>query len=96
MAVKTPTYWQEEKYQPLVEVETLYGNKVMIPQMYEEDWEFYRATKEIMIDYLKELVPDGYLAETSNPRKQWAVDLKKVFYELYGIQNPAELILKEE
>ena len=96
MAVKTPDYWQEERYQPLVEVETLYGNKVHIPQRFKENWELWLRQKEILIDLLRDGVQHGYLEETSNPRKKWAVDLRKVFYELYGISNPAELILKEE
>ena len=39
MAVKTPKEWQEERFQPLVEATTFYGNKVMIPQGYQCAWE---------------------------------------------------------
>ena len=83
MAVQTPSYWQEEKYQPLVEVTTVYGNKVLIPQLYVENWELYQATKELMIEDWQRGRALGYLAPTDNPRKKWAVDLKRTFLEVY-------------
>lgn len=39
MAIKTPSYWKEEKYQPMVEAETAYGNRVEIPQNLQDIWE---------------------------------------------------------
>ena len=36
--VQTPIYWYEEKFQPLVETETLYGNKVQIPEIFQNSW----------------------------------------------------------
>ena len=39
MMVQTPIYWYEEKFQPLVETETLYGHKVRIPEIFQNSWE---------------------------------------------------------
>ena len=83
MAVKTPSYWLEEKYQPLVEAETAYGNKVLIPQLYAENWELYQATKELMLEFWQRGQAAGYLAPTDNPRQKWAVDLMRTFLEVY-------------
>ena len=38
--VKTPMYWQEEKYQPLIEVKTVYKNNVKIPSVMKDNWDF--------------------------------------------------------
>ncbi len=83
MEVRTPSYWKEEKYQPLVEVETAYGHRVLIPKLYEENWEIYIATKETMLMYWQRGRQAGYLEPTFNLRKKWAVDLKRVFLEVY-------------
>ena len=49
MAVKTPKEWQEERFQPLVEATTFYGNKVMIPEKCLFAWEIAEAeTKEML------------------------------------------------
>ena len=45
MAVKTPSYWNEEKYQPLVETTTLYGNKVKVPKRFLDTWEYLEKSK---------------------------------------------------
>ena len=58
--IQTPEYWNEAYYQPLVEAETLYGNKVMIPKRFTALWErmhkMYPDQKiamDITIKYLK-------------------------------------------
>ena len=38
MAIKTPSYWKEEKYQPMAKAETAYGNIVEIPQNLQDVW----------------------------------------------------------
>ena len=47
-AVKTPKHWEGERYQTLVEVETIYGNKVSIPKRYMSCWHTARQTYEEM------------------------------------------------
>lgn len=81
MAVKTPTYWQEEKYQPLIEVETAYGNKVKIPKSLIQCWELEMSLKEALKQEPQE-AKDGYLSAIKKPHdSRW--DLTKVFWELY-------------
>lgn len=38
--VRTPEYWKQKEYQPLVNCRTLFGNPVRMPQRYKESWEF--------------------------------------------------------
>ena len=38
--VNTPSYWEEEKYQPLTEVETIFGNPIEIPKPLKDSWDF--------------------------------------------------------
>ena len=77
MAVKTPTYWQEEKYQPLIEVETAYGNKVKIPESLIQCWELEKTIKKDL-DKKPQEVKAGYLLEIKKPHdSRW--DLTKVF-----------------
>lgn len=37
--IQTPQIWEEERFQPLVKMKTVYGNPVMAPKMWEEIWE---------------------------------------------------------
>ena len=86
--IQTPSYWQEEKYQPLVKAKTLYGNQVMIPIGYQETWEL----EEFRVKSVDELKPDGqtgleyeeellkYIINTENSPK---ADLAKVMLEIY-------------
>ena len=83
MAVQTPTYWQEEEYQPLVEAKTAYGHTVQIPKLFEENWKIYTHQRETMLMYWQQGRHRGYLIETSNPRHKWAVDLQRTFLEVY-------------
>ena len=81
MAVKTPTYWQEEKYQPLVEVKTAYGNKVKIPESLVQCWELEITLKEALEQEPQE-AKDGYLLVVKkNHDSRW--HLTKVFWEVY-------------
>ncbi len=83
MAVQTPTYWKEEKYQPLIVVKTAYGHTVQIPKLYAENWAGYLKVRETMIYIWEQGKQHGYLSPTSDPRAKWAVDLKRVFLEIY-------------
>lgn len=81
MAVQTPSYWKEEKYQPLVEVETAYGNKVKIPERCLIDWEAFQDHPEIAIKAFKQALKDGLYE--GDKRRKFGVDLRKVFIESY-------------
>ena len=58
MAVQTPSYWKEEKYQPLVEVETAYGNKVKIPERYLPLWKGHQMSKQVAIQHFEQAIAD--------------------------------------
>ena len=81
MAVKTPSYWKEEIFQPLVVVTTMFGNKVKIPNAYQKSWEFLmdllETTKESKQEFL-----DG-LVHTAKNKSQEDGDLIRVFLEDY-------------
>ena len=38
--IATPSYWNEEKYKPLIEVKTIFGNTVKIPECFKDSWDF--------------------------------------------------------
>ena len=81
MAVKTPSYWEKEYYQPLVEGTTLYGNKVQVPERFWDTWECFEKGKRRMKETLERLTADGLRQiPTSN---RLIRDLRMVFYELY-------------
>ena len=89
--VKTPLYWKKEEFQPLVEVETLYGNKVKIPSRSKESWDFLTNMSKTIISEqgrraglktIKELMA----TETQMTSKK-REDFCKVFAEIYQEQN---------
>lgn len=81
MAVKTPSYWKEEKYQPLIEVSTLYGNKVKVPERFLDTWEYLEKAKHRRKQMIEQLTADGFRQmPSSNKLKK---DLQLVFYEIY-------------
>ena len=60
--VSYPERWANEYYHPLVEAETIYGNKVMIPNRYTNAWHTARTVYEAMkkqgldhLDFLKNI-----------------------------------------
>lgn len=81
MEVKTPSYWQKEEYQPLVETETAYGNKVKIPERCLIDWNAFQYNKEIAIKAFKQAIADGLYE--GDRRRKFGLDLRKVFIESY-------------
>ena len=85
--VKTPEYWNEERFQPLVETETMYGTKVMVPENLMPAWRFHqRNGKSMLKDFsIQELAPDTWNREPSQ-RDIITRDLRKVFYEV-GKEN---------
>ena len=82
MAVQTPSYWTEERYQPLIEVETAYGNKVKIPERYLPLWEMAQMGKETTIQHYEQAIAAGSYDKPTK-RAKFAIDLRKVFVEKY-------------
>ena len=82
MAVQTPSYWAEERYQPLIEVETAYGNKVKIPERYLPLWKMAQAGKKTTIQHYEQAIADGSYDKPTK-RAKFAIDLRKVFVEKY-------------
>ncbi len=89
--VKTPKYWQEEKYQPLVEVKTIYGNTVKIPERSKDSWDFLMKHCEEKI--LRQGRQDGLktikasLDSATIMRSRECEDFYKVFAENYQEQS---------
>ena len=83
-AVKTPKYWESELFQPLIEVETAYGNKVEIPKMYFNGWQTAKMEKaeaeRLGLDIL-----DGL--ERDKEVDSLYYDLERVFLEIYEEDN---------
>ena len=79
MAIKTPSYWQEEKYQPLVEAETAYGNKVEIPQNLQDVWEMVASLKGRFPKDVEHAKAEGFFKRTIHNRVKQDVWL--VYYE---------------
>ena len=78
---KTPSYWNKEQYQPLVEGTTLYGNKVKVPKRFWDTWAVFEKCRHLMQRDLERLEADGLRRiPTSNKLKK---DLQLVFYEIY-------------
>ena len=85
--IKTPEYWKEERYQPLVEVETIYGNTIKIPKCHSHSWEMHlRTAKEIISKQGKatglKTIREMY---GTDDRKihTWRDDICEVFLENY-------------
>ena len=78
--VKTPKYWNDEVFQPLIEVKTVNGNSVKIPKKFTNGWQMAQMVKEAMVeDGLDPLDGLEIHAET-NPLYY---DLERVYYEIY-------------
>ncbi|MBR5782918.1 MAG: hypothetical protein IKY33_01685 [Clostridia bacterium] len=82
MAVKTPEYWKEEQYQPLVEETTAYGNKVQIPQSLQLAWKYHKSVIENMVKQYGQEKAVG-LMEKRKLRGKSARDLRSVLLEKY-------------
>ena len=79
--IQTPSYWEEDWYQPLVEVTTIYGNPVKIPERWRSTWEFY----EEMIAQGR-CTREGYAAglkQGIEMRGYNAADFGRVLLEIY-------------
>ena len=79
MAVKTPSYWKNPEYQPIVEATTYYGNKVQIPESLQSFWEFCERMKGKVPRDLEWAKAAGFFTRrTRDKNKQ---DTMRVYYE---------------
>ena len=85
--LKTPDYWKDEEYQPLIEVKTINGNSVRIPERLKDSWDFLMTCFEPVIleqgkvaglNTIKDLM-EAESQMTSKKRE----DFYKVFVENY-------------
>ena len=79
-SVKTPSYWSEEVFQPLVMVETRNGNIVKIPRPFTGGWEIAKVTADYMEEKGEDLLEGLSLHPEDN---QLFCDLYKVYLEVY-------------
>ena len=77
--VKTPEYWKEERYQPLIEAVTAYGNKVLIPKMCTDAWH----SLNLLNEYLKETGQDYRDGLEIDRMSRLYYDTLQVFFEIY-------------
>ena len=84
MAVKTPKYWEKERYGKHVEVETAYGNKVKIPARFLNGWETAKQLKEYCDRHGQDPLAGLEILEETQPL---SYDLERVFYEIYQEDN---------
>ena len=82
--IKTPKHWEGERYQPLVEAETVHGNKVMIPKRFMPYWKtanyVYELTKAQGGDHLDSL-------KQMKDMDPCFVTIVKVYFEVYERKN---------
>ena len=89
MAVQTPSYWAEERYQPLIEVETAYGNKVKIPESFQTCWEEIKTMAQKAQNLSQQAKVDSleYIKDTLESmiqkRGKIAADFGRVMLEIY-------------
>ena len=81
MQVKTPEYWQEAEFQPLVEVQTAYGNKVKIPQSLLNMWNKWEQRKGKFPLNVERAKAAGLFQKTIHNRVNQ--DILRVYYEQY-------------
>ena len=84
MAIKTPSYWKEEKYQPLVEAETAYGNIVEIPQNLQDIWKRTASLKGKYPKDVEQAKAVGFFERKTRNRENW--DILLVYYEEFQEQ----------
>ena len=89
--VKTPEYWKEARYQPLVEVTTLSGSKIKIPERLKDSWDFLMNNYKGLIS--RQGIANGLktiresLDTATIKRSKECEDFYKVFAENYQEPN---------
>ena len=81
--IKTPEYWKEERFQPLVEMETMYGTKVMVPENLMPAWQDYLMHHKDLLRLMpiEERIARGWVTPKSE-RSKIGTDLRRVFFEI--------------
>ena len=62
---------------------TAYGNIVEIPQSYEDIWDIYEGTKELLFELLEEMKAHGKFEPVTRRRHRDGRDILRVFVEVY-------------
>ena len=82
--LKIPDYWYtDDSLQPLVEVKTINGNKVMIPQPTQRRWRMMETSAKEMLEN-----PDTMVTlrcgcqESDSFRGRLSIDLGRLFFEI--------------
>ena len=96
--IQTPKYWKKERFQPLTEVETMYGNKVQIPKSLKDTWEYYLMAIKTCKNPKKFLQGkmDGYNNHRKNFRTIVFGNLLMVLEEKFKEDEYTEWILSAE
>ena len=89
--VKTPEYWKDEFFQPLVKAKTINGNEVMIPKMFTGAWHSMeiQADSLLKIMSIEEIVPD-ISPERISFRRIISRDIRRMFFEVWKENSPIE------
>ena len=89
--IRTPEYWKDEFFQPLVKAKTINGNEVMIPEMLMGAWRTIEAQADdlLKVKTIKEIIPD-ISKERISFRRTISRDIRKVFFEIWKENSPIE------
>ena len=89
--VETPAYWNEEQFQPLMEVTTIFGNKIKIPSRFKGSWDMMMFMCEKIISAQGKAAGLKTIREIMRAEKQMTSkgreDFCKVFLEDYQEPN---------
>ena len=94
--VKTPEYWKDEFFQPLVKAKTFNGNEVMIPESSRGEWHCIEIQSDTILDAipLEKMFPD-ISPERMSFRRITSRDVRKVFFEVWKENLPIETQIVE-
>lgn len=94
--IKTPEYWKDKFFQPLVKAKTINGNEVMIPEIFVKAWH----GMEIQADTILEAIPIEKMFPDISPerisfRRITSFDMRRVFFEVWKENSPREIQVVE-
>ena len=94
--IKTPEYWKDEFFQPLVAAKTINGNEVMIPKMLMRGWHSIEIQGKTLLEIMpiEEICPD-ISPERMSFRRIMTRDYRKVFFEVWKENSPIETQIVE-
>ena len=81
--VKTPSYWKEEQYQPLIEETTYYGNPVLIPERSLLAWKCRKEQMQYYVERYGQEKAVGWMQNRMQEIKKHGRVLIAVFLEEY-------------